>query len=264
MFALGGGIGFAAQNQAQGGTAAIPPVGANAQSTEDIVAVPDRPTFSNTAETVQTGVFEIEYGFELAHGHQNINGLLKFGLLKNLEIRFANNPCTRDGGIPGIGDSGAGFKFRFLEGKRSLPTMSVLYAWMIPTATTGPGTSGHFTGLLLSKDFGRHHLDFNEGIQWLSRDAGGFDHNYFTAIAYSHPITQKLGYSEELASFSHTSTAAATFTVMQSLTYVVYPRLMLDAGVYVAAKGDLPRATFFAGITYAVGDLYRRHKSPNH
>lgn len=25
-------------------------------------------------------------------GHQNINGLVKFGLFKNLELRFANNP----------------------------------------------------------------------------------------------------------------------------------------------------------------------------
>src|SRR5262245_808768 len=41
---------------------------------DQISAVPNRPTFSTTAESVQPGVFEVEYGFELADGHQNING----------------------------------------------------------------------------------------------------------------------------------------------------------------------------------------------
>src|SRR6266852_9101608 len=38
----------------------------------ELVAVPNRPTFASTAETVQRGVFEVEYGFEAAKGHQNI------------------------------------------------------------------------------------------------------------------------------------------------------------------------------------------------
>ncbi len=49
---------------------------AAAQNASSITAVPNRPTFSTTAETVQRGVFEIEYGYEAASGHQNINGLL--------------------------------------------------------------------------------------------------------------------------------------------------------------------------------------------
>jgi hypothetical protein len=79
-----------------------------------ITAVPNRPTFASTAETVQRGVFEIEYGFEAAQGHQNINGLLKWGLFKNLELWFLNNPIQRDAGVAGMGDSGAGFKFAMI------------------------------------------------------------------------------------------------------------------------------------------------------
>src|ERR1051326_6004541 len=74
-------------------------------TSDQITAVPNRPTFSTTAESVQPGVFEIEYGFELAAGHQNINGLLKFGATKNLELRFGNNPIERDSGVAGRGDS---------------------------------------------------------------------------------------------------------------------------------------------------------------
>jgi len=58
------------------------------QSYINIEAVPDRPRFSNTADTISKGVFEIEYGIDLAHGYQDINGLVKFGLFKDLEIRI--------------------------------------------------------------------------------------------------------------------------------------------------------------------------------
>src|SRR5258705_11514628 len=76
-----------------------------------IAAVPNRRSFSTTAESVQSGVFEVEYGFELGDSHQNINGLLKFGVTKNLQLRFGNNPIERDSGVAGRGDSGAGFKY---------------------------------------------------------------------------------------------------------------------------------------------------------
>ena len=83
---------------------------AQSQSQDEITAVPNRPTIASTAEAVQRGVFEVECGFEAADGHQNINGLLKFGLFQNLEMRFGNNPVERDRGLAGVGDSSAGFK----------------------------------------------------------------------------------------------------------------------------------------------------------
>src|SRR5215510_4909171 len=139
--------------------------------TDQVSAVPNRPTFSTTAESVQSGVFEIEYGFELADGHQNINGLLKFGATKNLELRFANNPIERDAGVASTGDSGAGFKYRVFEQKGSRPTFAALYTAVIPTATAGVGVGAmsHSAGGLTSKDFGQHHFDFNETVQWVGR-----------------------------------------------------------------------------------------------
>jgi len=230
---------------------------------DPITAVPNRPTFSTTAEAVQPGVFEIEYGFELADGHQNINGLLKFGLTKKLELRFGNNPIERDAGIAGRGDSGAGFKYRIVEEKSWYPTFSVLYTATIPTATAGVGAGavGHSAGILVSKDFGKHHLDFNETAQWLGRaGASGFDRDYFTALAYAHGIRGNWGATTELAGFSRANAATpATMTIMGAATYNMSSRLVLDTGVYIAAYGHLPRATFFSGVTYSVAGLYHRH-----
>src|SRR3989442_15189449 len=78
------------------------------QSADEITAVPNRPTFASTAEMVQPGAFEIEYGFEAAKGHQNINGLLKWGAIKNLELWLLNKPTERDAGTAGVGEFGAG------------------------------------------------------------------------------------------------------------------------------------------------------------
>ena len=230
---------------------------------DQITAVPNRPTFATTAEAVQPGVLEIEYGFEGGDGHQNINGLVKFGVSRNLELRFANNPFQRDAAVAGTGDSGAGFKWRVLAQRGHIPSVALLYAATIPTAShsLGARASGHSVQLLLSKDFGRHHLDFNEGVQLLGRPrpgGSGYDRDYFTALSWSHPLRGKWNVSAELAGFSRANTVTpATMTILFAPTYNISPRLVLDAGGYVAAYGNLPRVTFFCGVTYSIADLYR-------
>ncbi|MGA2482416.1 MAG: transporter [Candidatus Acidiferrales bacterium] len=237
------------------------PAGATTQSQDEITAVPNRPTIASTAEAVQKGVFEIEYGFEAGEGHQNINGLLKFGLFQNLELRFGNNPIERDGGVAGVGDSSAGFKWRFVRQEGNRPTLSWLYTATIPTAkdTLGAGAMGHSIQLLVSKDFGKHHFDVNEGVEFVGRPgASGFDRNYSSALSYSRPLRGKWGMTAEIAGFSWTNAETpATMTLLGAATYTPKSRLVWDAGAYVAAYGMLPRVTFFAGVTYSVGDLYR-------
>jgi hypothetical protein len=100
---------------------------------QEITAVPNRPTFATTAETVQRGVFEIEYGMEAASGRQNVNGVLKFGIVKNLELWFTNVPLERDSGIAGLGDSAAGFKYKFISQNKALPSIAIFYLARILT-----------------------------------------------------------------------------------------------------------------------------------
>ena len=230
----------------------------------EITAVPNRPTFASTAEMVPLGVFEIEYGFEAAKGHQNINGLLKWGAVKNLELWFLNNPIERDAGTAGLGDSGAGFKYKIFPQAKARPTISVLYVATLPTATAGlgSGATGHLVNILLSKDFGKHHFDVNGAVQFLGRPGTtGFDRNYFTALSYFHPLPGKWGYTAEAAGFSRANAATpATMTLLGAATYNVRSRLVLDGGAYYAVYGQLPRITFFSGVTYSVTDLSRRRR----
>lgn len=231
------------------------------QSPDEITAVPNRPTVASAGEVVQRGVFEIEYGLEAADGHQNINGLVKFGVFRDLELWLLNNPIERDSGIAGAGDSGAGFKWRFVRQKKAAPTMSLLYYATLPTAKDGLGAGavGHTVQLLVSKDLGRHHFDVNFGPRFSGRPgASGFDRSYFSTLAWSHPIRGKWGVTAEIAGFSRANaTTPATLTTLVAPFYAVKRRLVIDFGAYAAPYGNLPRVTLFAGVTYSIADLYR-------
>lgn len=249
------------QSQTQNQTQNQTPI----QSSDEITAVPNRPTFATTAEAVQRGVLEIEHGFEAGDGHQNMNELLKFGLFSNLELRLANNPWERDASVSGFTDTGIGFKFKVFPQKGHRPTFSLLYTATLPTAThdLGTGATGHSVQVLVSKDFGKHHFDVNEGVQFVGRPGiGGYDRNYFTALSYSHPLRGKWAYTAEIAGFSKTNASTpASMVLLAAPTYSPSPRLVLDAGAYIGVYGNLPRITFFVGATYAIADLYRSHSS---
>ena len=217
----------------------------------EIIAVPNRPTFATTAEAVQRGVLEVEYGMEAADGHQNINGLIKFGIFKNLELRFLNNPFERDDGRAGTGDSGAGFKYRIVSQKKVLPTFSVLYtaSFSTSTGTPGIGATGHGVDVLVSKDFGKHHFDFNEGVRFLGRPGiGGYDRNYFTTFDYGHPLPGKWGYAVEIAGFSRANASTpANMVILLTATYSPSPRLVLDIGEYTGGVRKFSAGYIFHG-----------------
>src|SRR5260370_33360807 len=120
---------FATGRMVRGQTPDTPPATSqNLQkdpNADEITAVPNRPTFASTAEMVQLGVFEIEYGFEAAKGHQDVNGVLKWGAVKNLELWVLNNAIERDAGTAGLEDSGACFEYRVFTQKNGRPTVAV-------------------------------------------------------------------------------------------------------------------------------------------
>src|SRR3954462_1274153 len=174
----------------------------------DIEAVANRPSASNPAHTTKIGVLEVEYGTELAISHKDLNTLTKFGLTKDLELRFANNPTIADSaaGISGVGDVEIGFKYRFLHQSKKLPALAFGYAINVPTATGSLGSEGidHNFLALASKDFGKHHFDLNSGISLLGGSGGnGFDAVWVNALSWSHPLKGKWGIGGELSGNTH-------------------------------------------------------------
>src|SRR5215470_6843817 len=101
---------------------------------DELTAVPNRPTVSTPAQPVKPGVLETEWGVDAAASHQDINGLLKFGVSNNFELRFTNNPITADSGAHGVGDTAFGFKYRLTQDSGYMPSVALMYMAKLPTA----------------------------------------------------------------------------------------------------------------------------------
>ena len=231
----------------------------------ELTAVPNRPTVSTPAQPVQPGVLETEWGVDVAASQQDINGLLKFGVSKNLELRVTNNPFLADSGTHGVGDTGAGFKYRFTQDSGHRPSLAFMYMAKLPTAgdVLGSGEVDHSLTVLASKDLGKHHFDFNTVLNLLGRPRGGFDHDVLNALAWSHPVRGKWSATAELSGVTAPNAfTSASAQILASAIYVVRPRLVLDCGMSARITGDTPDATFIAGFTYAIGRLYRSQERP--
>lgn len=236
--------------------AACLPLPASAQN--DITAVPNRPTVSTTAQPVQLGVLETEWGVDMSSSHQDLNGLFKFGATTNLELRFANDPFTADSGSHGFGDVSAGFKYRLTRDRGHQPSIALLYMFKSPTAgnVLGSGYPDNSFTLLVSKDMGKHHLDYNL-IGNLLGTQNGWDHNFVNALAWSHPLPGRWGVDAELSGVTRSSAGlpgSAQFIL--SGTYTARPRLVFDIGMMGRVTGPIPHAMFMAGVTYSIGEFY--------
>ena len=231
---------------------------------DELTAVPNRPTVSTPAQPVQPGVLETEWGVDAAASHQDINGLLKFGVSKNLELRFTNNPITADSGTHGAGDTAVGFKYRLARDSGHELSISLMYMAKLPTAgnVLGSGEVDHSFTFLISKDLGKHHFDYNLVANLLGRPHGGLDRSYLNALAWSHPVRGKWGATAELSgSTSPDAFTPASAQVLASATYALKSRLIFDFGMSARITGDIPHAMFIAGITYSIADFYHR---PHH
>ena len=232
---------------------------------DEIIAVPNRPTVSTPAQPVRPGVLETEWGLDAAASQQDINGLVKFGVSKNFELRVTNDPIIADTGTHGVGDSAVGFKYRFTQDSGHWPSFAFMYMVKVPTAgdVLGSGEVDHALTFLASKDLGKHHFDFNTVLIILGQPQGGFEHEVLNALAWSHPLGGKWGATAEFSGVTSPNaftSAAAQF--LAAATYTARPRLVLDCGMAARITGDIPNATFVAGFTYSVARLYRGHSRP--
>jgi hypothetical protein len=230
-----------------------------------LIATPNRPTVTNTAETTQLGVLELEYGISAAAQQQSLQGLLKFGLLRDVELDWAGNPWQHDAALHyvGVSDNNIGLRWRFLHQTKRQPTLTMQYSAKIPTAgpIEGTGEKDHIVTLLGSKDFPRQfHLDANLGYQRLGR-AGGFDQNWLPDFALAYALTEKWGIAMEFSGATRGGTATPAVTQnLWAVSYTVKPRLVLDSAVQFRVIGSVPRVVYLGGFTYSIADLYHHRR----
>ncbi len=232
----------------------------------DLVATPNRPTVTNTAETTQYGVLELEFGINSAARQQSLQGLLKFGLLRDVELDWEGNPWQHDASVHyvGVSDNNVGFRWRFLHDAKRQPTLTVEYSAKLPTAgpVEGSGEVDHIVTLLASKDLPRRfHVDANLGHAWLGRSGGGFDHNWLPTTTVSYALAKKWQLAMEFSGATRAN--AATPAVTQNLwavSYTLRPRLVLDSAAQFRITGNVPRVVYLGGFTYSIADLYHHRR----
>lgn len=244
-----------------------------------IIANPNRPTVASPADISQYGVLELEYGGDRTWPekgvHQNsLGGLLKFGLLCDVELRWTTTSFlsqTEAGGTRrGFGDNWLGPQVRVYRQTKRVPSLAFGYAVKIPSASTddglGTGRVDHSVTLLASKDIATVHFDFNATHSWIGREAAsGFDQNDQLNLAFSRPVRGGLGFTGEFYGDTQLSRNTPRFvSSLWALTYTINPRFVIDGGFEGGLTSGGPHRHVFAGLTYSIGNFYpgwRRRQS---
>ena len=248
---------------------------------DTLVANPNRPTVSNPAHVTQYGVLELEYGWDRLWPEQNnhqtsMGGLLKFGLLCDVELRWNTTSflslTDASGTHRTFGDNWPGTEIRFHRQTVRLPTMAFSYALKIPSASTedglGSGRVDHSFTLGASENIAHFNFDFNFAQFLIGRPkASGFDQNQQLALAFSHTIRGGLQFVGEFYGQTQLNKTTPGFaSSLWALTYTVIPRLVIDGGFEVGLTSGGPHRHAFFGATYSIANLYpasRRKLSRN-
>ena len=248
---------------------------------DSIAANPNRPTVANPADITQYGVLELEFGWDRLWPHQcvhqtSVGGLLKFGILCDVELRWNITPFLRQTDASGThessGDNWFGPQIRVYRQTKRVPTLAFGYAVKIPSASTedglGTGNVDHAFTLLASKDIARFHFDFNVTQFLVGRpNTSGFDKNQQLNLAFSHVIRRRLQFTGEFYGETQLNQATPGFaSSLWALTYTVVPRLVIDGGFEAGLTSGGPHRHAFVGATYSIANLYpgwRRKRSSN-
>jgi hypothetical protein len=249
---------------------------------DSMAANPNRPTVADPADITQYGVLELEYGWDHLWaedgGRQtSLGGLLKFGLLCDLELRWNTTSLLAitgaDGTHHGFGDNWLGPQLRIYKQTKLVPSMAFGYAAKISSASTknglGTGRMDHSFTFLASKDIAHVHFDFNATRFLIGRENGsGFDQNNQFNLAFSHPLHGKLLFTGEFYGNTRLNYTNPRFvSSLWALTYAITPRLVVDSGFEAGLTSGGPHRHVFAGFTYSIGNLYpgyKRKRAGNH
>jgi hypothetical protein len=199
--------------------------------------------------------------------HQNsIGGLLKFGMLCDVELRWNTTSLLSQRDAAGthraFGDNWLGTEIRIHRQTERLPTLACTYALKIPSASTesglGTGRVDHSFTFGASENITSLNFDFNFAQFLIGRQTrSGFDKNQQIALAFSHPIWRGLGFSGEFYGQTELNETTPGFaSSLWAATYTILPRLVIDGGFEVGLTSGGPHRHAFVGLTYAIANVY--------
>ena len=206
--------------------------------------VTDRPDFTESAEVVPKGWLQWESGFQFdragdSRGYTFGAPLLRFGITKKFELRLATDGVVgqRDAVDPihrGMADSSIGFKYKFKDESKWLPSFSVIPAVSLPTGHSAFTSSKADPGVkfALGKDvpFG-FSVSSNINYNSLTDGIGRYNQSAVT-LSVGHGFGERFAGYWELYSFNCDERSSGRMTVFQTgVTTAVGQNTQLDVSV---------------------------------
>lgn len=240
---------------------------------------PNRPTFANPALTTQSGQAELEWGGQQSQMRDGSTAfstptLLKLGLMKDLELRLASPGYLRLASpgadtVSGPGDFNLAVQWCYRhDGLFGMDqALQVSHTFPTASASKGLGSGAASDGLILlfSRDMGPYHLDVNLLESWLGRtpEAGGGRVRQPAATAsLSRTLTEAWSLTGEVYTIGATEMNPRVVSNLWAVGYKVSSRLVLDAGLDLGLTPGAQKASFFAGLTFALGRFRAAPRGP--
>lgn len=232
---------------------------------------PDRPSVSNSTETVPLGALQLETG--LAHEATSAAGspverrtawavTLRAGLADGLEARLESEPLVHlrsDRDETGPGDVTLGLKYRFLDASDGgWPSLAVLPFVKLPTARVplGSGRADFGIVLLASQALpAGFNLDVNAGAIAVGQGRpSGYLVQAVTSAALGYQLTESLSlYGETFWSSRGERGGRDALGVDAGFVYLLTPRVALDAAVETTLRGAGPDYGVKVGFSIRFG-----------
>jgi hypothetical protein len=247
---------------------------------QTITPSPSQPTVTDSPDPIAKGVAALEYGWQQdwIGGEARVRGsgvLFKMGLICNFEFR-AFFTAWQSAVIPpqypvdGIGDTWFTGQYRVHRQSAKVPALSIQYTFKQPTADSrkglGSGQRDHIVAMSAGKDFEGFSFAFEtKYILFGKADSEPFSRRQEYSLEASHDLVRHLSLTGEIYGDTRSSTGEpGIVSSLWALSYSPKPRVIFDSGMDFGVTHGAPSKRFFAGVSYALGDVYKalRHQRP--
>ena len=231
---------------------------------------------TNTADFGNVGELEIGYGyggfFRGPGFRSQYTGTLTLNFaateLIGLEFEVDNIASQLDSSFAqttGVGDSRLTAQLDLIDDAEGVASFAVSYFIKIPSASVvkglGSGRLDHKFAALISKKIGGVDVDINAALLVNGKQGeSGFVTGGEYSIAVTHDLTKKFNLLAEVFGETKDSDQPKGLFASGVASYQITKKANLNFGVIVGLMPSSPRFGLNVGITYNIGNLFKKGK----
>lgn len=230
--------------------------------------VPDRPGMATPPNTLTSRNFQVEDGFQFEkYNDGNLRNenflfsslLLRYGLVKNFEVRiqsdFAYNKIidsATTSAICGLNPLTIGTKIKFIEQRKAIPNISILFNLTIPFIGKKDFRPNNFAPsfcILMSNSISEKlNVCYNYGMSW---DGSSSEPTHFYALCFGANLNTKWSAFVEGYGFSNHQTNSE-FHIDAGFAYLINNHFQIDLSAAGYLNSFLNYYCLNAGIAWKI------------